>query len=80
MIAHYLDHYDAARADFLQKGTGLAAKQWALPLAALGPDGLELSIDIAWIGPLQATRALLHCSGLHGIDLYAWCSDCLLWR
>ncbi|MFT5582815.1 MAG: hypothetical protein ACI9VR_000391 [Cognaticolwellia sp.] len=68
MIAHYLDHYDDARADFLQKGKNLAAKQWALPLAATGPDGLELSIDIAWIGPPQATRALIHCSGLHGIE------------
>ena len=68
MIAHYLDHYADARADFLQKGEASGAKMWALPITATGPECLALSIDIAWIGPPKATRALLHCSGLHGIE------------
>lgn len=68
MIAHYLDHYADARTDFLRKGTALGARMWALPIAATGPEGLDLSIDIAWIGPTEATRALVHCSGLHGIE------------
>lgn len=35
------------------------------------PDGEPLTIDIAWLGSPDATRALVHSCGLHGIEGFA---------
>src|SRR5262245_49307240 len=40
----------------------------SLPIEAKGPRGESLSIDIAWIGPREPRKALIHSSGLHGVE------------
>lgn len=35
-----------------------------------GPDGESLTTDVAWIGPPDATRALVLISGTHGVEGY----------
>src|SRR5581483_1033981 len=43
----------------------------SLPIDAKGPQGEELTIDIGWFGPERPRRALLHSSGLHGVEAFA---------
>lgn len=50
-----------------QAGGGLHT----LGLAARGPEGRPLFIDIAWFGAERPRRVLLHSSGLHGVEAYA---------
>jgi hypothetical protein len=38
------------------------------PVSALGPEGQELSLDLAWFGSLTAKRVYLHISGTHGVE------------
>src|SRR5438874_5154353 len=42
-----------------------------LPLHATGPRGETLGIDIAWFGDKVPRRAVLHSSGLHGVEGFA---------
>jgi hypothetical protein len=42
-----------------------------LPLAACGPDGQPLTIDIAWFGSDRPVAALIHSSGTHGVEGFA---------
>ena len=51
----------------------------SLPLAARGPDGTALSVDIAWFGPQSPRRVLVHSSGLHGVEGYAGSAIQLQW-
>ena len=43
----------------------------SLELDAKGPEGENLSIDIAWFGAEQPRRVLLHSSGIHGVEGFA---------
>jgi len=43
----------------------------ALPLAAQGPRGETLTIDIAWLGNAAPRRAVIHVSGVHGVEAFA---------
>ena len=43
----------------------------AYDLAATGPNGEKLSIDIAWIGDPAARRLLFVTSGIHGVEGFA---------
>ena len=42
-----------------------------IPLDAKGPNGEDLGIDIAWFGARNPRRALVHSSGLHGVEGFA---------
>jgi len=42
-----------------------------LPLDAKGPRGEPLGIDVAWFGSKAPRRAVLHSSGLHGVEGFA---------
>jgi uncharacterized protein DUF2817 len=63
--------YAAARGRFLAAARATGAILESLPLAATGPGGEELSIDVARLGSPDATRVLLHTSGLHGVEGFA---------
>lgn len=63
--------YATARERFITAARGAGAAVEALPLAARGPGNLALSIDVAWLGPPDARRLLLHTSGLHGVEGFA---------
>jgi hypothetical protein len=63
--------YATARERFRAAARRIGAGLHALPLAAAGPIGETLTIDIAWLGPADARAALLHTSGLHGVEAFA---------
>ncbi len=63
--------YAAARGRFLAAARAAGATLESLPLAATGPASEKLSIDVARLGSPDATRVLLHTSGLHGVEGFA---------
>lgn len=50
-----------------------------LKLPATGPAGEDLTIDIGWFGTAHPDRALVHSSGLHGVEGYAGSAIQLQW-
>jgi hypothetical protein len=62
--------YSDARVKFLDaaKAAGGAAERITHP--ERGPDGKEISTDVAWFGPRDAARALVMISGTHGVEGY----------
>jgi Protein of unknown function (DUF2817) len=60
--------YAAARAKFRGAAAAASAESSAFPLQQRGPDDLELSTDIAWLGSPNATRVLVTISGTHGVE------------
>lgn len=63
--------YRTARQRFLEAAHAAGAACQALPLDARGPAGEALTIDIAWLGHPSPRRALVHTSGLHGVEAFA---------
>src|SRR5262245_3906684 len=70
-LTFFSSDYITARTRFRESATKTAARLQALPLNAKGPNGEELTIDIAWFGSESPHRVLLHSSGLHGIEGFA---------
>jgi hypothetical protein len=66
--AFFSPDYAAARSRFLAAARAAGATLASLPLAATGPGGETLTIDVARLGSPDATRVLLHISGLHGVE------------
>ena len=62
--------YDQARAKFIEavKAADGALEKIAHP--ERGPDGKDLSTDVAWWGPRDAQRVLVMISGTHGVEGY----------
>jgi hypothetical protein len=62
--------YDEARAKFLAaaKDGGGTLDRFVHP--EKGPEGQELSTDVAWFGPRDADRVLVLISGTHGVEGY----------
>ena len=60
--------YSVARAKFRDAAAtaGGALERTSHP--ELGPDGGDLSTDIAWFGPRQAERVLVMIAGTHGVE------------
>lgn len=63
--------YATARDRFRAAAKRAGAALHALPLSARGPGGEALTIDIAWLGAADARKALLHSSGIHGVEGFA---------
>jgi hypothetical protein len=68
---YFSNDYITARERFRGVADAAGAERAALALAARGPDGNALTIDIAWYGGRPAPRVLLHTSGLHGVEAFA---------
>lgn len=66
----FSSHYATARRRFRDRAIRAGATLHDLSLAANGPQGEELTIDIAWLGDRAAKCILLHTSGLHGVEAY----------
>jgi hypothetical protein len=60
--------YTAARARFRSSSLALGCALEAHPIAAAGPDGGELTIDVARLGADRARKVVIVSSGLHGIE------------
>jgi predicted deacylase len=63
--------FRSAQRRFRSAALALGARIHVLPLGINAPDGDQLSIDIAWLGPLQPKRALIHVCGIHGVEGFA---------
>ncbi|HWI15905.1 MAG TPA: DUF2817 domain-containing protein [Burkholderiales bacterium] len=68
---HFSSDYATARKRFRRAADAAGARRESLALAATGPDGARLTIDIAWLGEPDARHVLLHTSGIHGVEAFA---------
>ncbi len=71
--------YEIARERFRQAAERAGARLDALELDATGPDGGDLTIDIAWFGSERPRHVLLHSSGIHGVEAFAGSAIQLQW-
>jgi len=63
--------YFEARRRFIDAAHVLNAWTQAYPIAATGPRGEPLTLDIAYLGPGQPRRLLIVSSGTHGVEGFA---------
>ena len=72
MLTHALpSSYAEARSKFLAAADAAGARITSHPMPLTGPDGEELAVDVARLGPVEASGALLVVSGTHGVEGYA---------
>lgn len=63
--------YRPCRSRFQETARAHGARVQTLPIAARGPTGEVLTIDLAVVGSPQARRALVVLSGVHGVEAFA---------
>lgn len=71
--------YGTARARFLETAGGLKIPVESHVIAATGPQGEALSIDVATIGPAQSRHVVIVSSGLHGVEGFLGSAAQLAW-
>lgn len=64
----YSPTYVIARQRFREAALDVHAQIDTYPIDAAGPSDEDLTIDVAWIGAREPTRALVVTSGLHGVE------------
>jgi hypothetical protein len=64
----FSDNYVEAREKFLRAAGDARAELSRFALEQRGPDGTELSTDIAWLGPRDAKRVIVTISATHGVE------------
>lgn len=69
--AYFSECYSEARQRFLDAAKAAGAQLDCLEIGFRGPHGEILAIDIAWLGSHEPRRALLHSTGLHGVEGFA---------
>jgi hypothetical protein len=68
MIDSFSESYAEARDKFLAAARRAGAQTTHHRLDQHGPDGTDLSVDVARIGPLTARKLLVTISGTHGVE------------
>ncbi len=76
---YFSPNYTTARAQFRTAVEKAGGRLAALQLDAKDPNGGDLTIDIAWFGAENPKRALVHSSGLHGVEAFAGSAIQLQW-
>lgn len=71
MLAHFAGDFLTARERFRRAAGECGARLQSYPIDAPGPNGEALSVDAAYFGAPNPTRALLVSSGIHGIEGFA---------
>ena len=79
MTDFFSPDYFTARARFCSGVLGNGGQIESIVLDAKGPHGEDLSIDIGWFGSAQPKRAIVHSSGLHGVEGFAGSAIQLQW-
>jgi hypothetical protein len=64
----FSNSYAAARALFQREAHQAGAHVDSYSYPEHGPDGEELTTDVAWIGPTDATHVFVTVSGTHGVE------------
>lgn len=62
--------YGTSRHRFRRLADQAGAIQESVPFDGVGPDGEELTLDLAWLGTDSPRRAVVVSSGLHGVEGY----------
>ncbi len=62
--------YFISRARFVEQAERAGMTRTSYPIAAKGPKGEMLSIDVARLGPKKPEKTLVLSSGLHGVEGY----------
>lgn len=75
----YSPTYRIARDRFLQAASTLDARMEAYRIDGRGPDGEDLTVDVAILGNSASRRAVVVYSGLHGIEGYFGSAIQLAW-
>ena len=68
MESCFSQDYADARGKFLKAAREAGAAITGFALDQRGPDGGELSTDVAWLGPADAKATLVTISGTHGVE------------
>ncbi len=76
---YFSPNYATTRTQFRTAVEKAGGRLTALQLDAKGPNGEDLTIDIAWFGAEKPKRVLLHSSGLHGVEAFAGSAIQLQW-
>ena len=71
--------YATAQKRFRDAVAAAAGELTSLALPVTGPAREELAIDVAWFGAAAPRRALVHTSGVHGVEGYAGSAIQLQW-
>lgn len=69
--AYFSPDFASARGRFRTLTGSARGKLACIPLETTDPGGKPLAIDIAWLGASQPRRALIHVSGIHGVEGFA---------
>jgi hypothetical protein len=76
---YFSTDYITARQRFRDDVATSGGRLDSLRLAATGPQGEDLTIDVAWFGSEKPRRVLVHSSGLHGVEAFAGSAIQLRW-
>jgi hypothetical protein len=68
MDTSFSNDYGEARAKFLSAAGEAGAVMGSFGLDQRGPDGIELSTDVAWLGSRTAKSVLVTMSATHGVE------------
>jgi len=68
MVSSFSNDYAEARDKFLDAARGVGALVSRLVLEQRGPEGTELSTDVAWLGPRDAKSVIVTISATHGVE------------
>ena len=64
----FATEYVTARQRLLDRAEKMELEVETLAIAKKGPHEETLSTDILWVGPKDATKLILHTSGVHGVE------------
>ena len=68
---YFAPSYPDARRRFRDAAVSAGAGLERVPLTSRGPDDGALTIDIAWVGSRRPRHAVIHGSGIHGVEGFA---------
>jgi len=78
-VSPFATSYRDARTLFATAAEAAGADLDALRHPLTGPDGEDLAIDLAWLGPRDADRVVFCLSGVHGAEGYAGSGAQVAW-
>jgi hypothetical protein len=76
---YFSPDFSTARQRFREAVAARGGRLDSLRLAARGPRGEDLGIDIGWFGAADPRRVCVHSSGLHGVEGFAGSAIQLQW-
>lgn len=65
---YFSTDYTTSRHRFRRLAAEAGARTEAIPFDGTGPDGGDLSLDVAWLGTAEPRHAVVVSSGLHGVE------------